>query len=214
MSALLLLGPTGSGKTPLGDLLAARGLWGRRCVHFDFGACLRAAAAGAPVGLEATELAVVRAALAHNALLEDRHFAIAEKLLARFAAAQAVDVVDWIVLNGLPRHVGQAEALVNIAAVSMVVYLDCAAAEVSARIRLDAGGDRGGRVDDDAAAVAGKLRLFEQRTTLLLQHYQAASVPVLRVPVTRDTRPAHVWARLQTQAGTGPAAALRPGTAS
>ncbi|MCX7427258.1 MAG: hypothetical protein NTW96_16720 [Planctomycetia bacterium] len=39
--AMLLLGPTGSGKTPLGDLLERRGLGGRRCVHFDFGAHLR-----------------------------------------------------------------------------------------------------------------------------------------------------------------------------
>jgi hypothetical protein len=35
--AILPLGPTGSGKTPLGDYLEERGLFGRRCVHFDFG---------------------------------------------------------------------------------------------------------------------------------------------------------------------------------
>ena len=47
--ALLLLGPTGSGKTPLGDEIERRGLYGRRCLHFDFGASLRAAAS-APAG--------------------------------------------------------------------------------------------------------------------------------------------------------------------
>ena len=39
--ALLLLGPTGSSKTPLGQLIEQRGLWQTRCLHFDFGANLR-----------------------------------------------------------------------------------------------------------------------------------------------------------------------------
>jgi hypothetical protein len=45
LPALLLLGPTGAGKTPLGDWLEAHGLWGRPCHHFDFGANLRAVVA-------------------------------------------------------------------------------------------------------------------------------------------------------------------------
>lgn len=39
--AVLLLGSTGSGKTPLGDLIERRGLRGVRCLHFDFGVNLR-----------------------------------------------------------------------------------------------------------------------------------------------------------------------------
>ena len=39
--ALLLLGPTASGKTPLGKLIEERGLWDFRWVHFDFGAQMR-----------------------------------------------------------------------------------------------------------------------------------------------------------------------------
>ncbi|MEE8450650.1 MAG: hypothetical protein V3R99_02015 [Thermoguttaceae bacterium] len=39
--AALLLGPTGAGKTPLGRLIEQRGLWGVRCLHFDFGDNLR-----------------------------------------------------------------------------------------------------------------------------------------------------------------------------
>ena len=46
--AVLLLGPTGAGKSPLGDWLEARGLWGRPCHHFDFGANLRAIVAAGP----------------------------------------------------------------------------------------------------------------------------------------------------------------------
>ena len=40
-SAILLLGPTGSGKTPLGELMERRGFGGRRCRHFDLGDRLR-----------------------------------------------------------------------------------------------------------------------------------------------------------------------------
>ena len=46
-AALLLIGPTGSGKTPLGDLLDREGLWHRRCCHFDFGERMRRIVAGA-----------------------------------------------------------------------------------------------------------------------------------------------------------------------
>jgi len=35
--AVLLVGPTAAGKTPLGDALQAGGLWGRACRHFDSG---------------------------------------------------------------------------------------------------------------------------------------------------------------------------------
>ena len=39
--AVLLVGPTGCGKSPLGQLLERLGLKGMRCLHFDFGKRLR-----------------------------------------------------------------------------------------------------------------------------------------------------------------------------
>ena len=71
--SLLLMGPTGSGKTPLGEEIERRGLDGRRCVHFDFGANLRAVAAdpGSWDMLTAEELESVRTSLATGALFED-----------------------------------------------------------------------------------------------------------------------------------------------
>ena len=48
--ALLLIGPTGSGKTPLGELLERSGLWGRPCRHFDFGERMRRIALQSAVG--------------------------------------------------------------------------------------------------------------------------------------------------------------------
>ena len=50
---ILLLGPTGSGKTPLGDRLQIRDLWGRRCHHFDFGVRLRDVAYGIGIAVQA-----------------------------------------------------------------------------------------------------------------------------------------------------------------
>ena len=43
INAMLLLGPTGVGKSPLGDAIAQNGLFGRRCHHLDFGSELRGA---------------------------------------------------------------------------------------------------------------------------------------------------------------------------
>jgi adenylate kinase family enzyme len=40
-NAVLIVGPTGSGKTPLGEFLQQTGLWEKRCFHFDFGKALR-----------------------------------------------------------------------------------------------------------------------------------------------------------------------------
>ena len=82
--AMLLIGPTGSGKTPLGDAIEADGLGDGLCVHFDFGRHLRRAADRCPGPLCDHETAFVRRMLAANGLLEDEHFHIAERLLRAF----------------------------------------------------------------------------------------------------------------------------------
>jgi len=85
--AILLLGPTGSGKTPLGEMLRARGLGdGRRCVHFDFGESLRRIAAGQMNVDELTgdDRKVIADVLDRGTLLEDEHFHVAEKILRAF----------------------------------------------------------------------------------------------------------------------------------
>ena len=84
--AIVLLGPTGAGKTPLGDLLAERGLNGRRCVHFDFGENLRAVVARAQPDavVSPQDIALLRRVLDSGALLEDREFPIAQRVLTSF----------------------------------------------------------------------------------------------------------------------------------
>ena len=187
--ALLLLGPTGAGKSPLGDALEARGLRGRRCLHFDFGACLRRGASDDGAGglLTPDERAFLRDVLRSGALLEDRDFPIARKILLDFLARRGAAAGDLLVLNGLPRHAGQAEALEPVVRVETVVHLACAPETVLERIRTDAGGDRAGRTDDALDDVRRKLATYEARTAPLLRHYEMRGVRVVTVAVgSRD----------------------------
>lgn len=184
--SLLLVGPTGSGKTPLGGELERRGLGGRRCVHFDFGANLRgiAAAPDGTAGLAAEELAAIRASLATGALFEERDTAMILKIVRAFAGEKGLSPGSLLVLNGLPRHPGQAEALDKVIAVERVVYLQADAAVIRDRLRLDPGGDRTGRADDSIEAVERRLADFRDRTLPLLDHYRRRGVPVAALPVT------------------------------
>ncbi|MFC1452200.1 nucleoside monophosphate kinase [Verrucomicrobiota bacterium] len=183
--AALLAGPTGSGKTPLGDLLQTRGLKGRRCFHFDFGAELRRIAEeparhGGPAD---EDVEVVRGSLRSGALLEDRHFHIAETILRAFLDRNGLTAPDLVVLNGLPRHVGQAAAIDESVSVELVVWLRCGPEVVHERILRNSGGDRTGRTDDTRAEVAAKLRVFEERTRPLLDYYRAGNVRVVDIDV-------------------------------
>jgi adenylate kinase len=183
--ALLLLGPTGSGKTPLGRLLEEKGLGGTRCFHFDFGANLRRIAGS---GEEAKrfaddELGTVRRSLETGALFEDENFPLAVKILGGFIAARGVTPEDLLVLNGFPRHEGQARGLTGIVDVRRVVLLEAGAEVIGARIREDTGGDRVGRADDALAEVRSRLRIFEERTLPLVGFYRGRGIPVTRIEV-------------------------------
>ena len=184
--AVLLLGPTGSGKTPLGEWMQERELRGARCLHFDFGANLREIVArNRPdelIGRQ--EIDFLREVLESGALLEDEHFPLAERILCRFMATRGADPQTWIVLNGLPRHAGQAMAVDSILDVKMVVHLNCTSQTVVARIRANAGGDRSDRTDDDPAAVGRKLAIFNRRTAPLLAHYGRRGAEIVTVEVT------------------------------
>ena len=186
--SLLLVGPTGSGKTPLGAEIERRGLGGRRCVHFDFGASLRRIAASpeGTAGLAAEELAAVRTSLATGALFEERDMAMILKIVRAFAREKGLAPGSLLILNGLPRHPAQADALAGVVAVERVVYLQAEASVIRDRLRLDPGGDRTGRVDDSLEAVEKRLAEFRERTLPLLAHYRGLGVPVTVLPVTAD----------------------------
>ena len=181
--AILLLGPTGSGKTPLGELLEQEGLLGRRCLHFDFGAQLRKVVAQPTGVISSSELEIVRNSLTNGTLLTDGQFTIAEKLLGSFIENNRTATSDLIILNGLPRHEGQAAALEPLIKIKAVIVLECDAATVLQRIRTDAGGDRGSRIDDNIEDVKRKLVVFNEKTLPLIRYYDARAVSIIRITV-------------------------------
>lgn len=193
--AILLMGPTGSGKTPLGDELEMRGLGGRRCHHFDFGANLRAIASGpdAAGGLTEAEIAAVRASLATGALFEDRDLPMIVRIVERSVGRAGIGPEDMIVLNGLPRHEGQAEGLAGILAVERIVLLKADAEVIRDRLGLDPGGDRAGRADDTVDAVRKRLGDYRERTLPLLEHYRRGGVPVVTIRVTAAMSAAEMY---------------------
>ncbi len=198
---LILVGPTGAGKTPLGTLLEARGLWKRRCFHFDFGANLRwrAAAEGPDAILTPDERTFVHKLLETNALLEDKDFPLARKIFLDFVSRRNVGPSDLVILNGLPRHVGQAEAMDPLIRVRLIANLACEPETVVTRIRSNVAGDRRGRTDDTLDAIRQKLLTYTHRTTHLLAHYLKRGVRVVTVPVEAGTTAMDMRARLETE---------------
>ena len=90
-TAVLLLGPTGSGKTPLGQLLERRGFLGLRCLHFDFGHELRQSIRKGSQVLTATERELVARMLRTGALLEDERFSVPLKIFQGFLTSHIAD---------------------------------------------------------------------------------------------------------------------------
>lgn len=197
--AVVLLGPTGSGKTPLGDLLQQRGLWRTTCLHFDFGANLRRLVdQDRPDRLIRREdLDFLRRVLDSGALLEDEHFPLAERILRSFLDRHGADARTVVVLNGLPRHAGQAEAVDRVLDVTAAIHLRCSSETVLARIATNVGGDRSGRPDDDPESIRNKLRLFNERTAPLLHHYRASGTGIETVEVTATMTPERMWQILE-----------------
>ncbi len=221
-AAVLLHGPTASGKTPLGDALEAAGLWGRVCVHFDFGRVLRACARGeGGADVTARDRALVRRMLRTDALLEDEHFPLAERLFRAFLARSAVSspghravgktahralrggaaAPTTVILNGLPRHVGQAGRMAALVRMLAVVHLRCPEETVFARVRRNSGGDRAGRDDDDARRVGHKLAVFRRRTEPLLAYYGARGVRIIPLEVGAETTAEAMRTELERRKG-------------
>ncbi len=196
---MLLIGPTGVGKTPLGEYAEQHGYGGKRCIHFDFGAALRSVhASGQPVGaLSQDDVTFIHKVLTEGALLENETFYIAAELLQAHIEAAHLGPDDYVLLNGLPRHVDQARDVDTIASVKHVLHLHCTPDVVYARIQQNSGGDRTERTDDAPEAVARKLAIFEQRTRPLIDHYRDLGIPVTTVEITPQTTPATIWAQFE-----------------
>jgi adenylate kinase len=197
-AALVLLGPTSSGKTPLGEMLATRGFRSTKCLHFDFGHQLRRVVARAqpdPI-LSRQDIDFLERVLAEGALLENNDFPIALRILQSFLLESKVDKRQLVVTNGLPRHVGQAESLQLVLDMRTVVCLNCEPDVVVQRVASNAGGDRTHRTDDDLASVRRKLEIYAQRTVPLLQYFRDAGSEIIEVQVGLDTTVDNMWSAL------------------
>jgi adenylate kinase family enzyme len=197
---MLLLGPTGAGKTPLGERIAAQGLWGHRWLHFDFGAQMRRAVTGRQANgfLSPEDLEFLGQVLDRGVLLEDHQFPIAKRIFESFLAASHAGPEHAVVLNGLPRHAGQAEAMEALVSVRAVVELVCTPEVVVQRIASNVGGDRTGRPDDQPEAVRRKLEIYAARTAPLIAHYRQRSVPILPVQVGAGMNDAQMFEILRS----------------
>lgn len=189
--ALLLLGPTGSGKSPLGEVLAERGFRNQRAVHFDFGAHLRSAVAhpeNYPL-LSPDDIALLAEKLSGNTLLEDHEFYLAENMIKSFITNNHLTSDDMLILNGIPRHAGQAQAVDSIVKIETVVFLECSPEVVFHRISMNTGGDRSKRTDDSHREIERKLKMFEQRTLPLLTFYKNRGITVKTIIITSTMTP-------------------------
>jgi adenylate kinase family enzyme len=209
IDAVLMLGPTGSGKSPLGEFITSRGFLGRRSHHLDFGSELRSIVSG--IGSSAyspVERDFLFGVLEHGLLLENEHFSLAEKILSLFLDRARFRAGDVLVLNGIPRHEGQARDIATIATIHAVVVLSCSLDSVFCRIEGNTGGDRTGRSDDERALVEKKLKIYSDRTAPLIKHYEESGSRIYRIDINESTTAGSAYHQLSTLAAADPPVSL------
>ena len=111
-------------------------------------------------------------------------------------ARHHADERTWVVLAGLPRHVGQAVGIDAILDVRVVLCLECSDDTVLRRLASNIGGDRGGRSDDGVDDARKRLAIFRRRTTPLVDHYRRQDAQIERIEVTPATTAEDAWAAL------------------
>jgi adenylate kinase family enzyme len=206
VDAILLLGPTGVGKSPLGDVVAQRGMFGRRCHHLDFGSELRDAVSRVDrsIAYAKQELDFIHGVLERGLLLENEHFPLAKKIISLYLDRLGFSKHDVLVLNGIPRHQGQARDIATIAAIHAVVVLDCSSNDILNRIRGNIGGDRTERIDDNKELIEKKLTIFRERTTPLIEHYTQQGCALYRISVSKDMTPTETYFKVSSLAAAYP----------
>jgi adenylate kinase family enzyme len=198
------------GKSPLGDAIAEKGLFGCRCHHLDFGSELRGAVTGGSrsSAYSTDELDFIHGVLERGLLLENEHFTLARKILALYLNRVFFQQDDVLVLNGIPRHTGQANDIEAIARIQSLIVLDCSAEEVVRRIQDNVGGDRTERVDDNRELIEKKLTIFRERTAPLVLHYEQRGCRIYRLRVTDRMTPGQAYETLSALAAADPPVAL------
>jgi adenylate kinase len=158
---LLLIGPPGSGKGTQGKRLAER----LGIEHLATGDLLRAEVeAGTPLGREVADI------MQRGDLVPD--LTIVDLVMPRIlAAAQA----SGYLLDGFPRTVEQAERARRLAehvdaAPDAVLFLEVPQDELTRRILARSAQE--GRADDNPETVANRLRVYDEVTRPLVDHYR------------------------------------------
>jgi adenylate kinase len=210
VDSILLLGPTGVGKSPLGDVIAENGLFNRTCHHLDFGSELRGAISRETRSAAYThdELDFIHGVLERGLLLENEHFPLAAKIISLFLGRAGFSGGDLLVLNGIPRHTGQARDIATIATIHALIALDCSVDDVFCRIRENVGGDRRERMDDNSTLIAKKLATYGKRTAPLIEHYEQRNCQIYRISVSAVLTAAKTFQTLSALAAAYPPVTL------
>jgi adenylate kinase len=158
---VLLIGPPGSGKGTQGERLAARlGL-----EHLAAGDLLRSEVeARTPLGNRVAEM------MQKGDLVPDT-------VILGLLMPRVLDAAEGngYLLDGFPRSVEQATEARKLAELAdagpdAVIYLDAPRDELVRRILARA--DKEGRDDDNPETVANRLRVFDEATRPLIEHYR------------------------------------------
>jgi adenylate kinase family enzyme len=198
--AVLLLGPPGSGKTPLGEYLAGQKFSAGSVFHFDFGQQLRDLLKnGAQRGFRPEEIKRVEEAVKQARLFEKEDKELVKKILADFVKRHSLQPGDWLVLNGLPRHLAQAVWVSELVEIKLVVHLLCPLEISQKRIASGFLEDRSERSDDSPETIAARYQTYLDRTVPLVNFFREREIPVVELLVWENTNPAALWQQLRSQ---------------
>jgi adenylate kinase len=111
---------------------------------------------------------------------------------------------DLLILNGIPRHAGQAHDMAEILTIHALVVLDFSADVVYYRLRENNGGDRDVRQNDGVALVQKKLALFHERTRLLVEHFKRLRSNVSHFSVDDQTTVDEIYTSLSSLPASDP----------
>lgn len=181
---ILLIGPTGSGKSPLGDYLE------KHCeyCHFDFGTVLREVVQNNASFFEIETVEFIRDMLKTNQLLPEDKLPIAIDLITHFLKKHEH---KNIVMNGFPRTIYQSKKLREIMQITKVVELICKTDVVIERVKARAcglGEDHSDRDDDKISDVQNKLDIYYSSIKPLVNWFEQEGVPVIKINVEKDDK--------------------------
>lgn len=204
VEAILIIGHSNSGKSPLGEKIQELASnHKRKYHHLDFGDHLRKINnRKLDIGFDEKDLEYLSSVM-RGQLLDDEHFYIARLILEWFLAANNFDPsIDILVLNGMPRHIGQAKSLDQMGVeVTKVIWLDCPIETAYKRKMLAEKGvgheDRSARGDSAPEVFWRKLGSFEGETSLLLDYYRMVGRKIVTVRVTIDQDPDSAYNKIR-----------------